>query len=261
VKPARRAWERQMPPDNHIYQYSFDPEGDSAGARVLKMIPRNTRVLELGAGPGSITKYISGTLGCDVVAIEIDSAAAAILQQFVRIIHSLDLNSSDWDGVIEQTEGRFQTVLAADVLEHLYWPEVTLEKMKGLLSDDGSVVLSLPHVAHSAVIASLLDEDFEYRNAGLLDRTHIRFFGLKNIQALHERAGLAIEEAHFVVRAPETTEFRDRWGRMPSDVRDVLGRYEFGKVYQVVTRAVPRERATRSIELMSMRADLSSLVR
>ena len=45
----------------------------------------------------------------------------------------------------------------------------------------------------------MLQEDFEYRNWGLLDRTHIRFFGIKNIQALFENAGLKIVHAEFVV--------------------------------------------------------------
>src|SRR5262249_14879251 len=120
------------------------------------------------------------------------------------------------------------------------------------------IILSLPHAGHSGVVASLLDEDFEYRNSGLLDRTHIRFFGLKNMQALHERAGLSIEEAYFVVRTPEMTEFRQRWERTPHGVRNVLGQYPFGNVYQVVTRAVPKERAAVSVDLMSMDVTLPS---
>jgi len=34
------------------------------------------------------------------------------------------------------------------------------------------------------VIARLFEADFDYRDCGLLDRTHIRFFGMMNIQSL-----------------------------------------------------------------------------
>lgn len=44
--------------------------------------------------------------------------------------------------------------------------------------------LSLPHVGHAAIAGCLIDEDFEYRQWGLLDRTHVRFFGIKNVQNL-----------------------------------------------------------------------------
>ena len=56
----------------HTYEYDIDLESDIAPARVLRMVGRNKRVLEIGAGPGSITRHLSGTLGCHVVALEID---------------------------------------------------------------------------------------------------------------------------------------------------------------------------------------------
>ena len=236
----------------HKYEYQIDPESDSAGARVLGLVGRNKTVLELGAGPGSMTRHLVTGLGCDVVAIESDRSALESLSRMARSVHELDLNSADWDIEIAKREGRFDAVIAADVLEHLVNPRAVLGKMKNLLNDSGAIVLSLPHVGHSAIAACLMDEDFDYRDWGLLDRTHIRFFGLKNIEALHAEEGLAIEEAFFVVRTPEMTEFCQRWRRLPKSVRRVLGRNRFGNVYQVVTRAVPRARARRSIRLLEL---------
>jgi len=83
--------------------------------------------------------------------------------------------------------------------------------MKELLNEAGTIVLSLPHAAHSAILSCLFEEDFPYGEWGLLDKTHIRFFGLHNIHALHASAGLAITAARFVMRRPEETEFAERW--------------------------------------------------
>ena len=105
------------------------------------------------------------------------------------------------------------------MLEHVIDPWAVLREMKSLLNETGQIILSIPHVGHAAVAACLLDEDFEYGPWGLLDKTHVRFFGVKNVQALVNDAGLVIEEAQFVVRTPEMTVFVSRWERIPADIQ------------------------------------------
>ena len=234
----------------HTYEYDIDLDSDVAPARVIRMVGNGKKVLEVGAGPGSITKHLSGTLGCDVVAVEIDQSAIQRLTAFARKVYPLDLNNRSWSDVLKAEEGCFDVVIAADVLEHVYDPWSVLRGMKSLLNDKGSMVLSIPHVGHAAIAGCLFDEDFEYRPWGLLDRTHIRFFGIKNIQNLYNSEGLSIEQSEFVVRTPEMTEFALRWRRLPVDLRRTLQSNRFSHVYQVVSRAVPQERAKLNLRLM-----------
>ncbi|HVY19593.1 MAG TPA: class I SAM-dependent methyltransferase [Bauldia sp.] len=240
----------------HTYEYDIDLTSDTAPARVLRMIAKGSKVLEIGAGPGSITKHLSGTLGCDVVALEIDPTAIEVLRPRARSVHALNLNDPNWSNTLAAVEGAFDYVIAADVLEHVYDPWRVLAGMKSLLNETGSVVLSVPHVGHAAIVACLLDEDFEYRPWGLLDKTHIRFFGIKNIQALYASQGLAIQQAEFVVRTPAMTEFAARWRRLPPDTAKAIERNRFGLIYQVVSRAVPRERAAKNIQLTHLSVDM-----
>ena len=167
-------------------------------------------------------------------------------------VYAMDLNNSAWNVTMRDKEAGFDVVIAADVLEHVYDPWSVLGAMKSLLNETGSVILSIPHVGHAAIGACLLDEDFEYRQWGLLDKTHIRFFGIKNIQDLYASQDLAIEECEFVVRTPEMTEFVHRWRRLPVEVRHCLQCNRFSHVYQVVCRAVPKRRARRDICLMDL---------
>lgn len=234
----------------HTYEYDIDLTSDVAPARVIRMIKEGSKVLEIGAGPGSITRHLSGTLGCEVVALEIDPTAIEKLRPFAKSVYAMDLNDPNWSDMVKAKDGTFDYVIAADVLEHVYDPWAVLGGMKNLLNDSGSVVLSLPHVGHAAVAGCLIDEDFEYRQWGLLDRTHVRFFGIKNVQNLYASQGMSIEQAEFVVRTPEMTEFVQRWNRLPSDVRSALQRNRFSHVYQVVSRAVPSDRAKNNIYLM-----------
>lgn len=241
-----------MVSDRHTYEYDIDLNSDVAAARVLRMVRPRSRVLEIGAGPGSITRHLSGTLGCDVTALEVDPSAIEKLRPFARSVFPMDLGDAAWSGMVREREGSFDYVIAADVLEHVYDPWAVLGGMRSLLNGNGSIILSLPHVGHAAVLGSLVDEDFEYRHWGLLDRTHVRFFGLKNVEELYRSQCLAIDRAEFVVRTPEMTEFVHRWNRLPEDVKTALQRNRFSHVYQIVSRAVPVERGSRTVSLLDM---------
>ena len=230
------------------YEYELDATGDNALAYVLELVGSSKKILEVGAGSGMITKHLVTTKGCDVVALESNPASVEKLKSYVGRVYALDLNGSDWIKGLE-SEGKFDTVIAADVLEHLYDPWTTLRGMKELLNEAGTIVLSLPHAAHCAIMSCLFEEDFQYGEWGLLDKTHIRFFGLHNIHTLHASAGLAITDARFVMRRPEETEFAERWARLPINIRTALSSNPHGYIYQVVTSARPVEKVSAPVNL------------
>jgi len=236
----------------HVYDYDIDLTSDTAPARVIRMVRRGSKVLEIGAGPGSITRHLANTLGCDVDALEVDPSAIEILKSYGLNAYPGDLNNAGWSEEIAAKRGKFDFVIAADVLEHVIDPWAVLAEMKSLLDDDGQIILSIPHVGHAAVVACLLDEDFEYGPWGLLDRTHVRFFGIKNMQALINDAGLVIEEAEFVTRTPEMTEFVSHWERIPSDIRSAIQRNRFSHVLQAVVRLRSAKGDERGIDLLSL---------
>jgi 2-polyprenyl-3-methyl-5-hydroxy-6-metoxy-1,4-benzoquinol methylase len=241
------------------YEYEVDPTGDNALAYVLELTGSNKKTLEIGAGSGMITQHLMRSKGCDVVALEINPVSVEKLKSYVDRVYSLDLNDPVWTESLAG-EGKFDAIIAADVLEHLYDPWTVLRGMTKLLNEAGTIVLSLPHAAHCAVMSCLFDEDFHYGEWGLLDKTHIRFFGLHNIHALHASAGLAITDARFVMRRPEETEFAERWARLPKNVRTALSSNRHGHVYQVVTSAMPVEKVSAPVDLFeaSVRAYVSS---
>lgn len=237
--------------ERHVYEYDVDTTSDTAPARVTRIIGTGKSVVDVGAGPGSITRILTRN-GNRVTALELDDKALEILRPHCERAIRVDLNDPQSLRAIEE---RFDVAVAADVLEHVYDPWRVLADMKSLLKPSGSIVLSLPHVGHSALHACMFQEDFSYNPWGLLDGTHIRFFGIKNIQQLIERAGLKIVEAEFVTRSPSETEFAEVWQRLPADMRAMLERNRFGRVYQVVTRSVPVEAEGAAIDLMRLPVD------
>lgn len=222
----------------HTYEYTVDLNSRTAPTFVAELTGSGKRVLEIGCGPGSITRILAQQRQCRVTGIELDASAIEKAAPYCERIFQADLNSTEWPCLIEEIKP-FDVVVAADVLEHLYDPWITLKRMTALIGPDGYLVISLPHVGHAAVVSCLLNSDFEYRDWGLLDRTHIRFFGLRNIENLFAQAGLKIIDVRYVTKTPEETEFATSWSRLTGMQQKALKDCEYANIYQVVVKAVP----------------------
>lgn len=244
-----------MSTQRHNYEYDVDTSSATAPANVVRLVGTGKRVLEIGCGPGSITKILSTEGQCLVTGLELDTEAIKIAAPFCEHIFQADLNSENWPTLLDGSD-LFDVVVAADVLEHLYDPWATLKRMVPLINADGYLVISLPHAGHAAVISCLINGDFEYRNWGLLDRTHIRFFCLKNIEDLFAQADLKIIDVGYVLKQPEETEFAQQWSQLSTAAQHVLRQSQHATVYQVVLKAVPMGRPGTALALdKSFRAD------
>lgn len=238
-----------MKDERHNYEYDVDTASETAPANVARLVGQSKRVLEVGCGPGSITKILATQNNCVVTGLELDIEAIEKAKPFCESIFQADLNSNDWPQLLGDY-GKFDVVVAADVLEHLYDPWSALQRMVPLIKPDGYMVISLPHVGHAAILGCIMNGDFEYHDWGLLDRTHIRFFGLKNIEDLFAQANLKIIEARYVTKPPEETEFVASWAKLSSTVQDVLMSCKHSEVYQVVVKAIPINYAGDAVPLV-----------
>lgn len=232
----------------HKYEYHVSPH--TAAAKIVRMVGDRKRILELGPGPGAITRLLHAN-ACQVTALELDPKAIEIVTPFCERVLSCNLNDLAWPELLANVSP-FDAVVAGDVLEHLYDPWETLARLAPLLAPDGYVILSVPHAGHNAVISCLLAGRFEYQPWGLLDKTHIRFFCINDIQRLATEAGYKIVEADFVLKKPEQTEFAKLWRTLPALQRTALESNRFGSIYQVVVRLVPRTAPGKGLRLESI---------
>jgi hypothetical protein len=64
-----------------------------------------------------------------------------------------------------------------------------------LLSENGVVVASIPNVGHFPIIWKLIIQgEWEYKDQGILDKTHLRFYTRRSIFVLFKQAGFATEK-------------------------------------------------------------------
>ncbi len=96
-------------------------------------------------------------------------------------------------------EGPFDTILCLDVLEHLVDPWRVVTQMHRCLRPGGVLIVSVPNVRHYRVSGGLLFRGrWHLENAGICDRTHLRFFVRDTAIELTTHSGLVLED----VRTP-----------------------------------------------------------
>jgi len=79
-----------------IYNFTVDPTSDTAAANVLRFVGKDKKVIEIGAGPGSISKPLMEFNHCEVSAVEIDEKSVNILKIFCKQVWRHDLNDHAW---------------------------------------------------------------------------------------------------------------------------------------------------------------------
>jgi SAM-dependent methyltransferase len=137
-----------------------------------------TRVLDIGPGNGAIGSALKERGFTDLTAVEIDERAREHIKPiYSRVEASLDPLEGE----------RFGLVLLLDVLEHLTDPAAFLSRVVKLVEPGGTLLVSVPNVAHWSVRLMLLCGSFEYTERGILDKTHYHFFTRRSLHALLAR--------------------------------------------------------------------------
>jgi 2-polyprenyl-3-methyl-5-hydroxy-6-metoxy-1,4-benzoquinol methylase len=211
---------------------------DTSHAYLIRLTGRNKHVLEVGPATGYVTKILQQR-GCRVSCIEYDPEAAEVAAEFcermvVGNVETLDLKSAF-------RKQRFDVVTFGDVLEHLLDPAAVLLRVKDLLTPGGYVVASVPNVAHASIRLSLLRGSFQYTDAGLLDRTHLRFFTRESLAALFDEAGYQVHTWRRVLADPFVTEMQLQEQDYPACLAEAARSDIEALTYQFVVKAYPDE--------------------
>ena len=239
--------------DLERYSYAIDPHGNATANKVLRLVGSEKRVLELGCGPGSMTRFMRQRLDCRITAVEFDAEQAEQARPYCERLLVADLENLDF--AAEFADQRFDVVVAADVLEHLRDPWRVLRTVRELLHSGGFLVVSIPNIAHNVIIAQLLAGRFPYVDKGLLDHTHLRFFTRNDVEDLLLSTGFLPETWERNLTPEESTEFAHVWLQTPAAVRDALAHSADGQTYQFIVKAYPSEEAGWIAKTRSERSD------
>lgn len=215
------------------YDFELDLSSKNSVSLIInKVRKKGSTVLEFGPAAGRMTRYLKENLNCKVYIVEIDQEAAQKAATFAE--EAVIGNIEDYVWYERFKDLKFDYIIFADVLEHLYYPQTVLKKCAELLNEDGSILTSIPNIAHNSVIIDLLQNKFEYRKTGLLDDTHIRFFTYSSLKNMFRSCTLDIVEEEVVLKSVGQTELDNYFDNVPRSVAKFLKNRTLGDIYQFV---------------------------
>jgi 2-polyprenyl-3-methyl-5-hydroxy-6-metoxy-1,4-benzoquinol methylase len=142
------------------------------------------KVLDLGAGGGEYLKYFGcNSIGLEIGSENIDKAKKAGL----KVIYC-DLESEVWP-----LEGHsFDVIWCSNYFEHTLSPHKLLIKSRGVLNDDGLMIISVPLMNQLSNIISKIIHAWR----GYLAADHVSFFTKKSVLLTIERGGFEIVDSY-----------------------------------------------------------------
>lgn len=154
-------------------------------------------VLNVGCGAGADARLLRELGAREIHGIEPVEEAAELARRNYDRVFAGPVESWAWD------EDPYDLIVLADVLEHLVDPYALLLEAKSWLSKDGHVLISIPNVRHVSVLWELVVRgDWRYREHGIMDESHLRFFTSASFRRALKEAGYGLVTMH-------------RWGSQP----------------------------------------------
>jgi len=161
-----------------------------ARSEIAPLLPSRapSTVLEIGCSSGATLLWLKQRFpNATMIGIDGFEGVRSVLGKNADrcYIHDLESGLPDLDVSAE-------LILALDILEHLKEPEAMLRELLKHLAPGGRMIISLPNIGHHSVVRGLLKGRFDYVDAGILDRTHLRFFTQHSMLRMFERCGLRV---------------------------------------------------------------------
>jgi SAM-dependent methyltransferase len=149
----------------------------TARLEILPWLPSSTvRMLDVGCGTGATTAAVKQTRRIAWAGgIEYEASVAEQAEPLFDRLWRGDAAQADLE--TDVAPGSLDLVLCLDILEHMVDPWGMVRRLSALMRPGGRLIISVPNIQNWKFIWRLLTRgDFHYRDAGLLDRTHLRFF-------------------------------------------------------------------------------------
>lgn len=174
-----------------LYQDKSSDYFSSVRWDIISLIPDGDhRVLEIGCGNGNTLITLQKlNKAREIVGVEIN---------YDNLRGNCDQLDAFLVGDVEEIEPTFEEdyfdyIIFGDVLEHLMDPASVLKRYSSFLKSAGYIIASIPNIKNYRVLLDLvLYDKFEYADAGILDRSHLRFFTRREMCSLFEQADLNV---------------------------------------------------------------------
>ncbi|MCI3986671.1 class I SAM-dependent methyltransferase [Bacillus vallismortis] len=200
--------------------------------------PHAKNILEVGCAEGLFGAAVKEKTNCSYYGIESYPPAAEKAAHHIDEVIMGDIETLK----LPFQKNTFDHIIFGDVLEHLKDPWAVLGNLKPYVKETGSILASIPHIGHISIFESLLSGKWTYTQAGLLDKTHLRFFTLQEMKKMFHETGYNISQIEPI---PFTTDYYEKMISKLAYVRACMGIHytdfeEEVRAYQYVIKAEKR---------------------
>jgi 2-polyprenyl-6-hydroxyphenyl methylase/3-demethylubiquinone-9 3-methyltransferase len=190
---------------------TYDPYGNATSnpshsyllpviRKQLQSLPRESRILDLGCGNGSLTAAWADAKwqvhGVDASETGIQHASAAYP------IHLFSCAPIGPNFVSGYRESSFDAVVCAEVIEQLYLPRSLVGCAFELLRPGGLFVVTTPHNDYFKNLVLAVTGSMDRHWTVLWDGGHIKFWSWKTIRSILEEGGFIRPQFFGAGRAP-----------------------------------------------------------
>lgn len=228
-------------PDPHVYLRTVDLNERTSLSVLAGHVRAQAHILDLGCGSGALGAFLAEHKQCVCDGVTLSQEEARHAAPFYRHVHVADLEDCDLDQLFG--DARYDYIVCADVLEHLRQPERILAACRKRLTPEGRLLISVPNAGYSGLVAELLHGEFRYREEGLLDRTHLRFFTRRSLSRFLAEQGWQVDDIDTIERALPESEFRVAYDSLPPAVARHLLATPDALAYQFIASAAPAAQA------------------
>ncbi|MCY8502098.1 class I SAM-dependent methyltransferase [Bacillus inaquosorum] len=152
--------------------------------------PHATNILEVGCAEGLFGAAVKEKVNCSYFGVESYPPAAEKAAHHIDEVITGDIETLK----LPFEKNTFDHVIFGDVLEHLIDPWAVLANMNPYVKETGSILASIPNIGHISIFESLLTGKWTYTQAGLLDKTHYRFFTLEEMKKMFHETGYKVSQ-------------------------------------------------------------------
>ena len=177
-----------LSPADYVHRWS-SLRGQTRTDLLARIAPDAKSILEFGCGEAPLGAALKQRQKCRVVGIEIDPRAAAVARKRID-----DVYCGDAREIVSLIKEKFDWIIGGDIVEHIDEPWSFLSDLRKVAAPGGHLLLSIPNIAHAAVVSDLIRGRFDYVYMGLTCVGHLRYFTKRTIEEMLSIAGWTVVE-------------------------------------------------------------------
>lgn len=163
------------------------PAHDYILPAVIRLLPEGKmlRILDAGCGNGYLSGYLSG-MGHHVVGVDISADGINIARQrYPHIPFYVASLYEDLRSIAKDVD----LIISSEVIEHLYFPRIFIDRMRPLIRAGGHMILTTPYHGYLKNLAISLMNAWDAHHTTDWEGGHIKFFSEASLSSLLQSAG------------------------------------------------------------------------